>query len=148
MLIKFNNCSYLLIFGCAGSSLLHSDFLQLRCAGFSLRWLLFCGERALGCGLSSCGNMGFVVLWHVDPPRPGSRPCPLCWQVDSSPLDHQGSPDLHQFFIMHLKTLMSKNDGTWRLSIECFACALQLARLWSTTTQVWVLVLRLTSRLF
>ena len=27
-------------------------------------------------------------------PEQGSNPCPLHWQVDSSPLDHQGSPTL------------------------------------------------------
>ena len=46
----------LFIYGCIGSS--------LRCAGFSLRWLLMCGALALGAqaslvvvrGLSSCGS--------------------------------------------------------------------------------------------
>ena len=27
-------------------------------------------------------------------PDQGSNPCPLHWQVDSKPLDHQGSPDI------------------------------------------------------
>ena len=27
-------------------------------------------------------------------PDPGSNPCPLHWQVDSLPLDHQGNPEL------------------------------------------------------
>ena len=61
------------IFGCVGSSLLHvgfslvaasRDYSSLRCAVFSLRWLLVLGARALGArasvvvahGLSSCGS--------------------------------------------------------------------------------------------
>ena len=30
-------------------------------------------------------------MWSL--PRPGSSPCPLHWQVDSQPLDHEGSPN-------------------------------------------------------
>ena len=50
-----------LIFGCVGSLLLHSGFLQLRCAGFSLRWplrLRSTGSVIVTQGLSSpepCG---------------------------------------------------------------------------------------------
>ena len=62
------------IFGCIGSSLLCAEvvasggYSSLRCAGFSLRWLLLlrstgsgrvgfssCGSRALERRLSSCG---------------------------------------------------------------------------------------------
>ena len=69
----------------------------LRCAGFSLRWLLLlqstgsrragfssCGSRALECRLSSCGawaSLLFVAL-HSFPDK-GSNPCPLHWQADS-----------------------------------------------------------------
>ena len=61
-----NNCIYLFIFGCAGSSLTHRLFsacgergppLGLWCVGCSLRWLLCCRSRILGSmGCSSCGS--------------------------------------------------------------------------------------------
>ena len=36
--------------------------------------------------------MGFVALQRVEIfPGEGSNPCPLHWQADSSPQDHQGS---------------------------------------------------------
>ena len=61
----FNLFIYLFIFGCVGSSLLRGlslvvasgGYSSLRCAGFSLRWLLLLwsmGSRHVG--LSSCGT--------------------------------------------------------------------------------------------
>ena len=47
------------------------------------------GDGALKFGLFSIVYRG---MWNL--PRQGSNPCPLRWQVDSSPLDHQGSPNL------------------------------------------------------
>ena len=32
-------------------------------------------------------------MWDL--PRSGTEPVPLHWQVDSEPLDHQGSPSLY-----------------------------------------------------
>lgn len=78
------------IFGHTGSSLLRLSSGSVRassCSGF------FCyGARALSAqapvgaahGLSSCGSQA--------PERP------LHWQVDSQPLDHQGSPPLLSYF--------------------------------------------------
>ena len=54
-----------------------------------------CVEDALGPmglpeGLVVCGiPVGCEIF-----PDQGSNPCPLLWQVDSLPLDHQGSPGL------------------------------------------------------
>ena len=39
--------------------------------------------------LSWC--MGSAALQHLDLPDQGSNLCPLPWQVDSSPLDHEGN---------------------------------------------------------
>ena len=79
----FINLFYLFIFGCVGSSLLRTGFLQLQRVGTTL----CCGVRASHCGgfsccmqstgsrhmgFSSCGTraqqlwrMGLVALWHV-----------------------------------------------------------------------------------
>ena len=54
----------LLILGCTGTSLLHSGFRMLWCAGFSLQWLLSLQNKALGIwasgvvvhGLSNSGS--------------------------------------------------------------------------------------------
>ena len=70
-LFYINLFIYLFIFGCVGSLLLHTGFLQLRrggatlccsvqashCGGFSC-----CGARALGTGFSSCGTWASVVV--------------------------------------------------------------------------------------
>ena len=94
---------YFFIFGCTGSSLLHSGFLvvepggysSLWCAGFSLQWLLLL--RSMG-----SRHRGSLVVAHaLSYPEAcgilldqGSNPCPLYWQADSYPLYHQGSPIL------------------------------------------------------
>ena len=94
---------YLSIFGHSGSLLLcmlffscgeWGLFLQLRCVGVSLQWLLLLwsmGSRAYGFQqlqhvgsavvaprLQNTGSVvvahGLVTLWHVDLPRPGTEP--------------------------------------------------------------------------
>ena len=88
-------------------------YLFFRCAGsLLLHWLSSCGEQ--GPRPSSCGKWGSLVvasrLWSTGStivvdglsrsmaggvlPDQGPNPCLLHWQVDSSPLSHQGSPDL------------------------------------------------------
>ena len=48
------------------------------------------GPMGLPEGLVVCGiPVGCEIF-----PDQGSNPCPLHWQVDSLPLDHQGSPGL------------------------------------------------------
>ena len=69
----------LFIFGCVGS--------LLRCAGFSLRWLLLlrsmgsrctgfssCGSQAVKCRLSSCGSRAYLLRGMWDLPGPGIEP--------------------------------------------------------------------------
>ena len=102
---------YLFIFGCVGSSLLRTGFLQLwwvgttlpcgvwasHCSGFSC-----CGARALGARASVVVHVGSVVVAHglysAGPvvvahrlscfaacgifPDQGLNPCPLHWQAD------------------------------------------------------------------
>ena len=74
------------IFGCVGSSLLHTGFLQLWRAGFSLWWLLLLWSTGSRCtGFSSCGaraqqlwRTGLVALRHVGSSRTRARtrvPC-------------------------------------------------------------------------
>ena len=94
---------YLFIFGCVGSSLLHTGFLQLwregatlrcsaqasHCSGFSCRGACALGPRASvvvaggsgSCGswalehrLSSCGAQAQLLLGMWDLPRPGIEP--------------------------------------------------------------------------
>ena len=71
------------------------DYSSLQYMGFSLWWLLLLqsmGSRRAGsvvvahglCSLMACGIF----------PDQGLNPCPLHWQVDCQPLDHQGSPCL------------------------------------------------------
>ena len=81
-------------------------YSSLRCAGFSLRWLLLlrstgsrhagfssCGSWAVERRLSSCGTQAQLLcgMWDL-PPDQRSNPFPLHWQADSQPLLHQGSP--------------------------------------------------------
>ena len=66
------------MFGCAGSSLLHTDFLHLQCTAFSLWWLLLLrsnGAVVMVHGLSCPVACGIF-------PDQDLNPCPLHWQVD------------------------------------------------------------------
>ena len=62
-------------------------YSSLRCAYFSLRWLLLlrstgsrragfssCGSQALECRLSSCGAQAWLLRGMCDLPRPGLEP--------------------------------------------------------------------------
>ena len=85
---------------------LHEGFIQLQQAGatlwlwrmgFILQWLLFLQSMALESGFSSyssCGARAQLLCGMWDLPGPGIKvvSCPLHWQVDSEPVDHQGSP--------------------------------------------------------
>ena len=66
-------------------------YSSLRCAGFSLRWLLLlrcmgsrcagfssCGSRAVEGWLSSCGARALVALWHVGYSWTRARTCVPC----------------------------------------------------------------------
>ena len=85
-----DNCScfiylflkYLFIFGCIGSSLLHTGFLQLQRAGSILsggarashcRSFSCCGVWPLECRLSICGS-GSAALQHVGASQSGIEP--------------------------------------------------------------------------
>ena len=66
---------------------------SVRCAGFSLQWLLSCRGQVLGAWVSVAGAHGL----HCSESSgifldQGSIPCPLHWQVNSYPLHHQRSP--------------------------------------------------------
>ena len=74
-------------------SSLHIDMWAFHCRGFSC-----CGPQALGSRLRSCGlkapelqlsSCSELCVIFLDQ---GSNICPLHWQVNSWPLDHQGSP--------------------------------------------------------
>ena len=67
-------------FGCAGSSLLPMGFLQLRCAGLSLQWLLL--MRSTGSVVVAHG-LSCPVACAIFPDQ-GSNPCLLHCQVDFS----------------------------------------------------------------
>ena len=75
---------YLFIFGCVGSLLLCTGFLQLQRAGATtLRWgarashcggFSCCRARALECRLSSCGTRAQLLHGMQDLPGPGLEP--------------------------------------------------------------------------
>ena len=87
-------------FGCSGSSLLHEAFLLFRPAG------------------SRVWASAVAVLRHSCPPACGifpdqeSNPCPLPWQVDSYPLDCQGSSS-HPFLFLLFPPVNSKIISGW-----------------------------------
>lgn len=100
---------YLLIYDCAGSSVLHKDFLQSWWAGDTFHFSAWashygdfscCGPSALGTRasvaavfwFSSCGTWALLPRSMWDLPRSGWNPYTLYWQVDSQTLNHQGSP--------------------------------------------------------
>ena len=63
------------IFGCSGSLLWHTDFLQLWCTGFSLPWLLWLqstGFRIMG--FSGRGTRACLLHGMQGLPRPGIEP--------------------------------------------------------------------------
>ena len=75
---------YLFIYGCAGSSVLRSGFLWLRCEGFSLWWPLSLQSS----GFRRAGSV--VVVYGLRCSEAcgifsgqESNPCPLHWQADS-----------------------------------------------------------------
>lgn len=83
----------------------NGGYSSLGCVGFSLLWLLSLQSTGSRCtDFSSCAlrlwSTGSVVAVHGVScfrafgifPDQRLNPCPLHWQVDSSSLDHQGSP--------------------------------------------------------
>ena len=83
---------------------------SLQCAGFSMRWLLLLqSTHSRHMGFNNCSSQalekGSVVGVHRHIvgvptacgifPEQGSNLCSLHWQVDSQPLDPQGSPRDH-----------------------------------------------------
>ena len=74
------------------SSCSKRGYSSLRRSSFSLPWLLVV-EHRLWSGRSVVAVHGLscpVVCGAFQ--NQGSNPCPLHWQADSEPLDHQGSP--------------------------------------------------------
>ena len=118
----YNFMYHVFILGCAGSLLLHWLFLwlweagatlQLRCLGFSLRWLLLLqsmGSRVHGLqqlrhvasvvAAPRLYSTGSVVVAHKLScsvaygifPDQGWNPCLLHWQIYSLLVSHRGSP--------------------------------------------------------
>ena len=87
---------------CARSLLLLTGFLWLWQVGATHH----CAVQASHCGGFSCReaqaldtwasvvvarDLGYPTTCAIFPDQP-SNSCPLRWQVDSLPLDHQGSP--------------------------------------------------------
>ena len=109
---------FMFIIGCAGSSLLHEGLLSLQRVGATLQmqWLL--SSRSTGSRahrLPQLWHVGSVAVAHGLScpatcrifPDQGSDQCPLHWQVDSLPLDHQRGPE-HVY-------LQSPRDTAWLL---------------------------------
>ena len=79
----------------------------LRCAGFSLRWLLVWSTASRAPELQYCSTQAQLLcsMWNI--PRLGIKPMTLHWSVDSYPLHHQGSP---QDFIFKTRTILGKME--------------------------------------
>ena len=61
--------------------------LGLSCGPWDLHWGM--RDRFLQCRFSSC-----PAAYRILVPQSGIEPVSLHWEVDSQPLDHQGSPSL------------------------------------------------------
>ena len=95
-----------------GLSLIEASrgYSSLRCLGFSLRWRLLwsAGSRCVAetAAAPRFWGVGSVAVEHRFNcsaacgifPGQGLNLCPLRWQEDSYPLDHQGSPNRFFFF--------------------------------------------------
>ena len=75
------------------------------CSGFSCceAWALGCVGSAVAVHWLSC-SVACAVF-----PDEDLNLCPLNWQGDSLPLDHQGSPELLFFYQFYIVTLISYN---------------------------------------
>ena len=82
----FRKLHVFIIFNRAGSSLLHTAFLWLRQASFSLQWFLCCGAWALEHWLSSCD------VWTQQPRS--------MWNLSSQARDCTVSPALAGRFLI------------------------------------------------
>ena len=113
-------CIYLFIYGCVaacGLSLVAASgsYSSLLCAGFWLWCLLLLrstGSRCAGSVVVARGLSCYAACGIF--PDQGSNPCPLCWQANSQPLRHQGSP-LELFF----NQLLRYNLHTMKLPVLC-----------------------------
>ena len=101
-------------FGCSGSLLLHEAFLFFR-PEVSGVWASAVVVLRLSCP-TACAIF----------PDQGSNPCPLPWQVDSYPLDHQGSSS-HPFSFLPFPPVNSKTisgslytDWRWPLVVSVY----------------------------
>ena len=68
----------------------NGGYTFLRWGGFSLQWLLLFTSGMVAHELSWTSTCGIFTYQWPDP-------CPLHWQADPYPLDHQGSPLLTSF---------------------------------------------------
>ena len=97
------------------------DCSSLRCAGFSLRcFLLFQSTGSRACGLQQVWYVGTgVVVPGLICPLAcgiflgrGSNLCPLHWQANSQPLDHQGRPGFFSLsFFVHIVCIWETLNG-------------------------------------
>ena len=97
---------YLFIFGCTGFSFCAWAFSSCaqasHCADFSCR-----GAQALGCVVFGLWPRDLAALRHVESLDQRLNPCPLHWQVDSYPLEQQGSPSKMAVLAVVIWELMS-----------------------------------------
>ena len=114
-----------LVFGCAGSSLLHAGFLRLWRAGatlsfqdegFSLWWLLLLQSTGSNyAGFSSCG-MGLVAPRHVRSSRTRDGTHVSC--IGRQILSHRTTRDiLSKVFIVRCQATHAK-QGAWEVSAQ------------------------------
>ena len=89
---NFTYYLFFILLGLQGYSVVTKSELTFSCGAWALGTQasprlqstgLIVVVRRVSCSVA-CGNY----------PDPGSKPCLLNWQVDSSPLSHQGSPSL------------------------------------------------------
>ena len=133
----FYKSIYLFLFGCVGSSLLHAGFLWLhragatlllRCAVFSLLWLLLlqstgsrhagfssCGSWALEHRLNRCGARAYLLSIMWDLPGPGLEPVSPALAGGFLTTVPTGKSD-HMVFLLQFVNMVYHND--WFAYIE------------------------------
>ena len=76
---------------CGGFSQLQPQALGCWASAVAAHRLSSCGPQALEHGTGNCGPWAWLPPGVWDLPGSGIRLCLLHWQVDSQPLNHQGS---------------------------------------------------------
>ena len=127
-------------FGCAGSLLLHTGFLQLRQAGATLvPWgysragashcisFFCCGSQALKQRLSSCGAEAQLPCGSWDLPGPGVEPVSPC--IGRWILNHWTTREVP--FVFNITCIVNLEHIQWFQSLDIYVSLILWPRLQS-----------------